>query len=100
MPFWHAVLSYEYRADTPEADLIDQLGRAAPLWFQQMDAPRPQRNRIHFDVWVPHDQAEASIAAAIAAGGHLVSDEHAPEWWTLADPEGNEVDVCTWMGRE
>jgi 4a-hydroxytetrahydrobiopterin dehydratase len=33
-------------------------------------------------------------------GGHLVSDEHAPAWWTLADAEGNEVDVATWMGRD
>jgi 4a-hydroxytetrahydrobiopterin dehydratase len=39
-------------------------------------------------------------AAAIAAGGHLISDEHAPEWWTLANAEGNEVDVATWMGRD
>jgi 4a-hydroxytetrahydrobiopterin dehydratase len=29
-----------------------------------------------------------------------VSDAHAPEWWTLADAEGNEVDVATWIGRE
>jgi hypothetical protein len=29
-------------------------------------------------------------------GGHLVSDEHAPVWWTLADAEGNEADVHTW----
>jgi 4a-hydroxytetrahydrobiopterin dehydratase len=64
-----------------------------------MNAPRPQRNRIHVDIAVPHDQAEPRIAAAIAAGGHLVSDEHAPEWWTLADAEGNEYDVATTMGR-
>jgi 4a-hydroxytetrahydrobiopterin dehydratase len=32
----------------------------------------------------------------MAAGGHLVSDENAPEWWTLADAEGNEVDVAPW----
>jgi 4a-hydroxytetrahydrobiopterin dehydratase len=100
MPFWRAVLGYEYRSDSPDEDLIDPRGRGAPFWFQQMDAARPQRNRIHIDVWVPHDQAEARIAAAIAAGGHLVSDEHAPEWWTLADAEGNEVDVATTMGRD
>jgi 4a-hydroxytetrahydrobiopterin dehydratase len=43
--------------------------------------PRPSRsrNRIHVDVWVPHDQAEARVAAAITAGGRLVTDEHAPE---------------------
>jgi 4a-hydroxytetrahydrobiopterin dehydratase len=34
------------------------------------------------------------------AGGRLVSDDRAPTWWTLADPEGNEVDVATWQGRD
>jgi 4a-hydroxytetrahydrobiopterin dehydratase len=99
MPFWRAVLGYEYRADSPEEDLIDPRGRGPSFWFQRMDAPRPQRNRIHIDVWVPHDQAEARIAAALAAGGRLVSDEHAPMWWTLADAEGNEADVATIMNR-
>ena len=99
MPFWRALLDYADRADSPE-DLIDPRGRGASFWFQQMDAPRPQRNRIHIDVWVPHDQAEARIAAAIAAGGHLVTDEHAPSWWVLADAEGNEACVATWVGRD
>jgi hypothetical protein len=69
------------------------------IWLQPLDAARPQRNRIHNDVWVPHDRAEARVAAAIAAGGHLVRDR-APTWWTLADAEGNGVDVATWMGRD
>jgi 4a-hydroxytetrahydrobiopterin dehydratase len=64
-----------------------------------MDAP-PQRNRIHIDVWMQRDQAEARIAAALAAGGRLVSDQQAPMWWTLADPEGNEVDVATIRHRD
>ena len=67
-----------------------------PFTFQQMDAPRPQRNRIHIDVYVPRDQAAARIAAALAAGGHMVNDTRAPNWWTLADAEGNEVDVAIW----
>jgi 4a-hydroxytetrahydrobiopterin dehydratase len=100
MPFWRAVLGYEYRADSPEEDLMDPRGRGPSIWFQKMDAPRPQRNRIHIDVWVPEDQAEARIAAAIAAGGLLVSDDHAPMWWTLADAEGNEVDIATTMDRD
>jgi 4a-hydroxytetrahydrobiopterin dehydratase len=98
MAFWRAVLDYVDRRDSPE-DLIDPRFRGPALWFQQMDAPRPQRNRIHFDVWVPPDQAEARIAAAIAAGGRLVSDEQAPSWWVLADPEGNEVCIGTWQTR-
>jgi len=97
MPFWRAVLGYRQMGDE---DLVDPRGRAPSLWFQQMDAPRPHRNRIHVDVCVPHDQAEARVAEAIAAGGHLVSDEHAPHWWTLADAEGNEVDVATLPGRD
>ncbi|MGO8885820.1 MAG: VOC family protein [Streptosporangiaceae bacterium] len=77
MPFWRAVLRYEQFGDE---DLLDPHARGPSLWFQEMDAPRPQRNRIHVDISVPHDQAEARVAAAIAAGGHLVSDEHAPAW--------------------
>jgi 4a-hydroxytetrahydrobiopterin dehydratase len=99
MPFWRAVLGYEYRNDGDE-DVIDPRWRGAPIWFQPMDAPRPQRNTIHIDLWVPHDEAEARVAVALAAGGRLVTDKHAPMWWTLADAEGNEVDVCTWLARD
>ncbi len=97
MPFWRAVLGYRAVGDE---DLVDPHRRWPSFWFQQMDAPRPQRNRIHIDISVPHDQAEARIAAAIAAGGRLVTDRHAPEWWVLADAEGNEACVATWMGRD
>jgi 4a-hydroxytetrahydrobiopterin dehydratase len=100
MPFWRAVLGYEFRADSPDEDVVDPRGRGAPIWFQQMDAARPQRNRIHVDVWVPEDQADARVKAALAAGGHLVSDAHAPMWWTLADSEGNEVDIATTADRD
>jgi 4a-hydroxytetrahydrobiopterin dehydratase len=39
-------------------------------------------------------------ADPLAAGGHLVSDAHAPAWRVLADAEGNEVCVATGMGRD
>lgn len=97
MPFWRALLGYEPMGSE---DLVDPHRRWSPIWFQRMDAPRPQRNRIHVDLFLPHDQAEARIAAALAAGGRLVSDQHEPAWWTLADPEGNEADVATWQGRD
>ena len=97
LPFWRAVLGYEVLGDE---DLFDPRFEGPPFWFQQMDAPRPQRNRIHIDLYVPNDQAEARVAAAIAAGGRIVSDEHAPQWWTLADPEGNEVDVAPWPDQD
>jgi 4a-hydroxytetrahydrobiopterin dehydratase len=97
LPFWRAVLGYEPIGDE---DLFDPHFQEPPFWFQQMDAPRPQRNRIHIDIYVPHDQAEARVAAAIAAGGHVVNDANAPGWWTLADAEGNEVDVAPWPDRD
>ncbi|MGF0175842.1 VOC family protein [Streptomyces sp. Marseille-Q5077] len=90
--FWRALLGYQDRANSGE-DLIDPRRRGAPFYFQQMEEPRPQRNRVHVDVWVPYDQAEARIAAALAAGGHLVNDSDAPSNWVLADPEGNEACV-------
>jgi 4a-hydroxytetrahydrobiopterin dehydratase len=92
MPFWEAVLGYLHIADI----LVDPRFEGPTFWFQQMDAPRQQRNRIHIDLYLPEDQARARIDAAVAAGGRIVNDAHAPEWWTLADPEGNEVDVAPW----
>lgn len=93
LPFWAAVLGYEQFGDE---DVVDRRSRGPWVTFQQMDEPRPQRNRIHLDVSVPRDQAEARIAAALAAGGHIVTEAFAPHGWTLADAEGNEVDVAPW----
>ncbi|WP_027478929.1 VOC family protein [Gryllotalpicola ginsengisoli] len=93
-PFWAAVLGYTERGD---GDVVDPGAFAPGISFQQMDGPRPQRNRIHVDVSVPAQLAQARVDAALAAGGSLVTDAHAPYWWTLADPEGNEVDVAPWM---
>ncbi|CAN5158803.1 VOC family protein [soil metagenome] len=100
-PFWAAVTGYvdePSRLDDGPA-LVDPRHRGPTIWFQQMDAPRPQRNRIHFDIGVPHDAAAARLAATLAAGGVLLSDARAPAFWVLADPEGNEACICTWQGR-
>lgn len=96
VPFWVAVLGYRLGDD---GDLTDPTGRGPAVWFQEMTEPRTQRNRIHFDVSVPHDVAEQRVAAALAAGGTLVSDSRARAFWVLADAEGNEVCVCTWQDR-
>jgi 4a-hydroxytetrahydrobiopterin dehydratase len=55
---------------------------------------------VHIDVFVPHDVAEARVAAALAAGGRLIDDSQAPDHWLLADAEGNEVDVATTYERD
>jgi 4a-hydroxytetrahydrobiopterin dehydratase len=54
------------------------------------------RQRFHVDVHVDPDQAQGRIDAALAGGGTLVSDEHAPSFTVIADPEGNKACVCTW----
>ncbi|HEY3953856.1 MAG TPA: VOC family protein [Streptosporangiaceae bacterium] len=101
-PFWQAVLSYTDEPGGPDAagGLVDPLGQGPAVWFQQMDAPRPQRNRIHIDVSVPHDEARRRVEAALAAGGTLTYDAEAPAFWVLADAEGNEACVCSWQGRD
>jgi 4a-hydroxytetrahydrobiopterin dehydratase len=101
-PFWKAVLGYRDEAGKtgPEDALVDPLWHGPAIWFQQMDAPRPQRNRIHLDISVPHDEAARRLAAALAAGGRLVSDAEAPRFWVLADAEGNEACITTWQGRD
>jgi 4a-hydroxytetrahydrobiopterin dehydratase len=95
MPFWQAALGYERRPDSPDEDLRDPRGRGPFFWFERMDEPRADGDgTIHLVVSVPHDQAEARIAAALAAGGRMVRDEDAPEFWTLADAAGNQLDIA------
>lgn len=94
-PFWAAVLGYREIGGY----LVDPLRVGPSLWFQQMDEPRTERSRFHVDISVAHDIAEARIAAALAAGGTLVSDAFARSWWILADADGNEACICTWHDR-
>ncbi|MGE0878540.1 MAG: VOC family protein [Acidimicrobiia bacterium] len=95
-PFWAAVLGY--RIDG--VAVVDPNGIGPSMWFQQMEKPRTERSRFHIDVIVPHDLAEARVAAALAAGGRLVTDRFARAWWVLADADGNEACVCTWQDRD
>jgi 4a-hydroxytetrahydrobiopterin dehydratase len=96
-PFWATALGYVEGPDQDGGpDLRDPLGRGPRLWFQRMDPPRTDRNRIHLDVFVTDPETgRRRVDAAVAAGGRLVDDGHAPSFWVLADPEGNEVCVCT-----
>lgn len=95
-PFWAAVLGGVDDGET----VVDPLGLAPGVWFQRSDPAGPQRNRIHVDVTVAHDDAGRRIEEAIAAGGRMVNNAFAPAWWVLADPDGNEACISTWQGRE
>ncbi len=107
-PFWAVLLTGS--ADSLDGgDVVDPGGRVPLLWFQPSNGdpelegepepsagePDASTQRFHIDLWVPEDVAEERIAAAIAAGGTLVSDADAPAFTVLADPDGNQTCVCT-----
>ncbi len=51
---------------------------------------------MHVDVPVAREQAEHRLAAAVAAGGHIIEDSRAPAAWILADRAGNRVCIAAW----
>lgn len=100
-PFYAALLGGEVSHGEP----VDPSGQVPGLWFQlpHEEGPAlPERDleqRWHFDVWVPVDEGERRVRAAIEAGGTLVSDAAAPSYWVLEDADGNRHCVCTRAGR-
>ena len=97
-PFWRAVLGMD---DHPHLDeeLRDLSGALPTLWFQETDRHDEPRQRFHLDVRVPPEVAEKRVAAALAAGGILVTEEYAPRFVVVADAQGNKACVTTGRGR-
>lgn len=93
-PFYRALMGM---VDDPRdsENIIEKSGQLPALWFQQPDSTEEPRQRFHLDIFVPADQAEARVAAVVAAGGRLVSDDAAPSFWVLEDVEGNQSCICT-----
>jgi 4a-hydroxytetrahydrobiopterin dehydratase len=92
-PFFMAALGYEAFGDT---DAVDPLHRGPQLAFNPIRRDVSGRGRSHFDVFVPADHARRRVKAALAAGGRLVDDSHAPAWWSLASPDNHGVDIASW----
>ena len=93
--FWRVGLQLAAATGPGETELNDPQGRVPTIWFQRMRPPRRERSRTHVDVYLPEPLALGRVDEVVAAGGRLVTDEHAPAWWVLADPEGNELCICT-----
>ncbi|MEU4287895.1 VOC family protein [Kribbella sp. NPDC026596] len=95
--FWKTLLGYEPDPRTDLTDIYDPRRLNPVIMFQEMDASdedrRKQRNRIHVDLDVPHDQLKARIDTALAAGGRLVTET--PQQCLLTDPEGLEIRLIT-----
>jgi hypothetical protein len=102
--FWRAALGYEDDPRPGVTDLVDPRRLNAVLFLQDLDpsdeARRAQRNRIHVDLFVPDDTAADRVAAAVASGGRVVREAPEDGCWTIADPEGNELDIAVSPGRE
>ena len=75
------------------------MGSLPTVWFQHTEPHDEPRQRFHLDIRVPPEVAEQRIAAALEAGGTLVTDEYAPRFWVLADAQGNKACVTTGRGR-
>ncbi|SHH45920.1 4a-hydroxytetrahydrobiopterin dehydratase [Jatrophihabitans endophyticus] len=98
-PFWAALLTGD-AGNTVYDSVFDPSDRVPAVWFQITDEHETPRQRWHFDLWLAPEVADERIAAAVAAGGTLVYDGHAPMFTILADPDGNRVCVCTSTGRD
>ncbi|WP_298747935.1 VOC family protein [uncultured Serinicoccus sp.] len=101
--FWQEVLGYDADPRSGVTDIIDPRRLGPVLFFQPLDPEeterRSQRNRLHLDLVVPHDVADATVRTARHAGGTVLRDD-SPTRWTLADPEGNEIDILAGAARE
>jgi 4a-hydroxytetrahydrobiopterin dehydratase len=91
--FWRAVLGYVPMADD---NAVDPLGHGSTVWMQELDEAKPLRHAMHVDVSVAREHVTARLQAALAAGGRIVDESHAPLHWTLADRAGNRVCICAW----
>lgn len=94
-PFWAAVLGGEKSG----GGVRQPTGDVPALWFRGAEEHAQPGQRIHLDVWLPPEEVQPRLDAALAAGGTLVSDAGAPSSWVLADPDGNRACLCTWRGR-
>ncbi|MEO8262492.1 MAG: VOC family protein [Pseudolysinimonas sp.] len=94
--FWGAALGF----DPMRHSHLRSRDRIGPTFFINDKPYRPPRNRFHVDVSLPPSQAQARVDAILAAGGHMLGDRYAPEFWSLIDTEGNVVDLATWQGRD
>lgn len=91
--FWRAVLGY---VALEEDNAADPLGHGSTVWMQEIDPTKSLRHAMHIDVSVAREHVKTRLDAAVAAGGRIVDESHAPSHWTLADRAGNRVCLCAW----
>ena len=105
-PFWMAVLGYQ---QGPYLRLAPGHLRSAPAQpgvLVPADGLHGRRKRGGRSATgststcsFPTTRQRRGSTPRWSAGGRITNDSQAPAWWTLADPEGNEVDVVVASGR-
>jgi hypothetical protein len=78
------------------AALHDPSGSRPRVFFQRVPEPKTAKNRVHLDIQVgaDHADAEADRLAGLGATRAWESDDRGVRCITMRDPEGNEFDVC------
>lgn len=101
--FWKGAIGYvaEGEPGPGTAWLTDPRGIAPHLALIEVDEPKAVKNRMHIDLAVSGDGPPevrwariAAEAARLEALGATVRHEYTGRWVSMADPEGNEFDVC------
>lgn len=101
--FWKGAIGYVEHADPgPGTAWLTDPRRIAPhLALIEVDEPKAVKNRMHIDLAVSGDGPPkvtwarvAAEAARLEALGATVRHEYTGRWISMADPEGNEFDVC------
>jgi hypothetical protein len=78
--------------DDPEDDpsvLVEAPGTTPRFFFQRVPEPKTTKNRVHLDLRC--DDVDAEVARLVALGARVLAASEG--WMTLADPEGNELDL-------
>jgi predicted enzyme related to lactoylglutathione lyase len=96
--FWTAAFDYRHVDTEGGYALLVPADDAGPrLVLQLVPEPKTVKNRFHLDIRV--DDIEAEAARLVALGATRRRDEPFEElgerWITMADPEGNELCVCS-----
>lgn len=91
---WTAALGYRTNA---AGDLVDPWGRLPSVWFQETDDPNP--SRLHVDLTVDANSADAILAEVEGHGGRRIDDRFRPSFTVVADAQDNRICICTNLGR-
>ena len=98
--FYTAALGYEPFGSAGDRyrSIVAPDGNGPKLVFQKVPEPKLAKNRVHLDLIVG-DAIDAEVERFLVLGARRLEDaefdEYGSRWIVLADPEGNELCLCT-----